>query len=455
MELTTKLVKKIQPLILLALLLFIQSNINAQPNFKEVLTESTALHGAGVSAIVVQNGKTLFKGSAGMANIELNIAMQNHHVHRIASITKQFTAAAILLLQEQGKLSVKDTLKKYFPDFPTEGHTVTLEHLLKHTSGLNNYTNSDETMTKRIPLPVTLEEMIDLFSTEPMLFAPNEQFAYSNTGYVLLGAIIEQLSGMSYGDFVKKHIFSKLGMTNSAIGGRQLVSNRAYPYTIEDGQIVNARPIDMQWPHAAGMLLSTVEDLAKWNTALHTNKLLSSESYEQLIRRGELSTATPTHYAMGLGFRPLADQEAIGHYGGINGFATAAMYLPKDKIFVVVLANSDNTNVGLIMEKLFAVALNISLPNPSPADINESTLKTWLGEYTVDENTTRKLYSENGKFFTLREGEQALEAIPTSGSRFYYPNSTSYFDLVSEDGVTKMKMYQNLSRYPSIAVKQN
>lgn len=441
-------------LILLVPITLIHPNIYAQSNYASVLANSTELHGAGVSAIVVQDGKTLFSGSAGNANIELNIPMQTDQVHRIASITKQFTAVSILLLQEQGKLSIEDSLAKYFPDFPTQGHAITLEQLLKHTSGLNNYTNSAETMSKRIAQPITMPEMLQLFSTEPMLFAPDEQFAYSNTGYVLLGAIIEQVSGMSYAAFVEDHIFSKLGMNDSTSGGRQLVDNRAYPYSFENGKVVNARPIDMQWPHAAGMSLSTVSDLAKWNTALHNQKLLNPESYKMLLSRGSLNNAQISNYAMGLGFRPLADQEAVGHYGGINGFATAAMYLPEDKLFVAVLANNDSTNAGLIMEQLFALALDISLPDAPEQTVNATALDAWLGEYSIDEDTSRKLYQEDGKYYTLRQGGQPLEAIPASSSRFYYPNTTSYFDLVIEGGLAKMKMYQNLSRHPSVAIKK-
>lgn len=249
-----------------------------QKRYKEILVENIEADEPGVAVIVSKKGKVLFQGAHGLANLEHNIPLTPNSVFRLGSITKQFTAAAIMMLQEQDKLSLTDNIHKYIPDFPTEGNDVTIEHLLTHTSGIANYTEDEEIFAKEIQVPTTIDDMLVRFAKHPMQFKTGEEMRYSNTGYILLGKIIEVVSGQSYADFIEENIFKKLGMQSSYYASSKIIPNRANGYDLTPNGVVNAMYIDMMWPHAAGALLSTVSDLNIWFSALREGGLISKKA---------------------------------------------------------------------------------------------------------------------------------------------------------------------------------
>ena len=258
------------------------SVVSASSEYQQMLDEAYPADGPGAAVIVVKGDEVVFRGAAGMANVELGVSLSPDNVFRLASITKQFTAAAILLLEEQDKLSVTDNINKYLPNYPTQGHTIKIENLLSHTSGIFNYTNIPGYMGgEKIRKDVTTEELIEVFANLPMDFAPGEQYRYSNSAYVLLGAIIEKVSGQSYADFIQTAIFDKLGMKHSYYGGPQIILNRANGYQGEAGDYSNAGFLSMSQPHAAGSLLSTVDDMTIWSKALFGGELLSKKSLKK------------------------------------------------------------------------------------------------------------------------------------------------------------------------------
>ena len=210
----------------------------------------------GASVIVVKDGKVIFRKGYGLANVELGVAVEPDMIFRIGSITKQFTAVAILMLEEQGKLSVKDEITKYFPDYPTQGKKITVEHLLNHTSGIKSYTSLPEWLPQwRKDFKV--DELIALFKDKPMDFAPGDSWSYNNSAYFLLGAIIEKASGQSYADFVEKHIFAPLGMKHSFYDNTErLITRRVAGYSKKGNDFVNCAYLSMSQPYAAGSLIS-------------------------------------------------------------------------------------------------------------------------------------------------------------------------------------------------------
>ncbi|MBT8103091.1 MAG: beta-lactamase family protein, partial [Gammaproteobacteria bacterium] len=263
-------------LVTLFLLLLVLPAYSGGENYQAWLDEAFPADGPGATVILVRDGDAIFRGAAGMANLELAVPMEPDHVLRIASITKQFTAAAILLLQDRGLLDVADDISQYLPDFPTQGEHITIARLLSHTSGVFSFTDipgywhGDLIRTDR-----SVGEMIELFADQPMRFSPGTDFSYSNSGYTLLGAIIERVSGKTYAEFLRTEVFEPLGMDDTQYGGRHVVERRASGYEGHENQYFNALPISMTHPHAAGALLSTVDDLARWNTALFGGRLLS------------------------------------------------------------------------------------------------------------------------------------------------------------------------------------
>ncbi len=434
----------------------VEAKKHSGTNYQSIIDKHIPKDGPGVAVIMSKNGNVIFQGAQGMANIEHQIPLTTDSVFRLGSITKQFTTAAIMMLQEQGKLSIQDDMKKYVPDFPTEGNTITIENLMTHTSGIANYTNDRELFTKEIQVPITLDNMLKRFEAHPMVFKTGDEMRYSNTGYVLLGKIIEVASGQSYADFIEQNIFKKLGMNSSRYGGEQIIPNRASGYENAHEGVVNASHIDMSWPHAAGSLLSTVGDLNIWNHALKTGKLISKESYQQMVKPFKLNDGSLSNYGYGFSLSKLNKYQTIEHGGGIPGFITWAVYIPSEDLYVAALTNSGNGNPGTVARSLIAEVLDIDIPKFKPASIDKNAAKQLLGTYKISDTASRTFLIEDGKFYTKRETGAKFEVIPYSQNGFYYEGGLTYFEITkNSDGKQVMNFYFNLNEKPQKAIKES
>jgi D-alanyl-D-alanine carboxypeptidase len=295
---------------------------------------------AGMSVAVVKGTDTLVMKGYGYADLEFDVPTPDHAVYEIGSVTKQFTASSILLLQEQGKLSLDDTITKYLPNYPTQGHTITIRRLLDHTSGIKGYTEMPEFrefMMRKLPK----DSLVALFSKKPFDFNTGDEMIYNNSAYFLVGLIIEKVSGMSYGDFVKKNLFDKAGMSDSRYCSESAIfKRRAHGYDMGPHGLQRAGYLDHTWPFSAGSLCSSVWDLVSWNHALHGGKILSPASYKELTTPGTLNDGIKLRYAKGLALHEVAGHRVIEHGGGINGFLSSSMYFPDDDAVIVVLVNS-------------------------------------------------------------------------------------------------------------------
>ena len=260
-------------LFLLCTILSVGVCAQSQEDYQKILSEYFTDDGPGATAIVAKGGEILYQGAAGMADLELQVPMDVRHVFRLGSITKQFTGIAIMMLVEDGEVALDDPLTKFLPDYPTGEHVITVEHLLTHTSGIQSYTDMPGFMEHEVRIGRSVDVLIDFFKDEPMQFAPGERWAYNNSGYILLGAIIEKASGQTYEAFVNEHIFEPLGMSRTYYDSHErVIAGRIPGYQPASGGPVNADFIDMSLPYAAGSLLSTVGDLLIWNTAVQSEK---------------------------------------------------------------------------------------------------------------------------------------------------------------------------------------
>lgn len=424
-------------------------------NYQTILDKSLAADGPGMTAILSEQGKVVYSGARGLANVEHQVPLKPDTVMRIGSISKQFTAAAIMMLVEQNKLALNDDIHKYVASFPTEGHTVTIEHLLTHTSGIANYTNDLTIMYRDALIPATLDQVLARAAKHPMIFAPGEKMAYSNTGYVLLGKIIEVASGQSYKQFIEQQIFAKLGMKNSYYGGPQIIANRASGYQGEGANLANASHIDMTWPHAAGSLLSTTGDLSIWFNALATGKLISNASFAKMTSPFKLNDGSLSYYGYGLSMQSLGGYKTINHNGGINGFSTDAVYVPEKQLYIAVLANSEELDPSYVLQRIAASALNITVPDFTPITLSKTQLANYLGDYEIAANNVRSLLYENGKLYSQRNNGRKFELIPFAENSFFYPNSNNYIVVEKNaQGDMVMKFYANLSPTPQQAIKR-
>jgi len=426
---------------------------NNVDRFDKILDQTVNSDAPGISVLVTEKGKTIYSAARGMANVELDVPLSVNSVFRLGSITKQFTCAAIMLLQERGKLSINDDIRKYIPDFPTEGHKITIKQLMSHTAGLANYTDNKTTMSKLIQAPTTLDEMLKLFAKEPMHSKPGEVMRYSNTGYVLLGKIIEVSSGGTYAEFLKHNIFDKNEMRDTQFGGLQLIKNRASGYTQTPEGLSNASLIDMSWPHAAGSLVSTVSDMAIWFKALSNGKIVSQKSYQQMVKPVLLNDKSESPYGFGLTNLKVRKHDAIAHGGGIPGFSTDAIYFPAEDIYIVALGNIDRSRARDIVQLFSAEMLGIKHKEFIPAKINQIDLEKALGTYKVNEKSIRTLSKENGVIYSQRDNGHKWEVIPMSNDSFYFKGTIDYFEIKEESGSIVMKMYSGLSELPQVSTK--
>src|SRR5262245_7719131 len=271
-----------------------------------LLTEVYKPDGPGAAVVVVKDGRVLFRKGYGMANLELGVPIAPDMVFRLGSITKQFTAVAILMLAEQGALALDDDITAFFPDYPTHGHTITVEHLLTHTSGIRSYTG----MPEWLPLwrkDFTVDELIDFFKHQPMDFAPGEKWSYNNSGYILLGAIIEKVSGKTYEQFLQQQIFEPLGMRQSYYDSTsRIIPRRVSGYSKGPEGYENAPYLSMTQPYAAGALASSVDDLALWDAALYGDRLIKPETLRRAFTSSTLNDGGATGYGYGWGISEYA-----------------------------------------------------------------------------------------------------------------------------------------------------
>jgi len=447
---------------LVTLLLFVSLSANyvaaktaTESDYKKVLSQYIDEKGPGVAVIVSQHGKVLYKDALGMANIEHKVPLKIDSVFRLGSITKQFTAAAIMMLAEQGKLSIQDDIHKYVPDFPTEGQVVTIENLLTHTSGIANYTDDENIWNNLLPTATTLDKMITEFAKHPMPLKTGEAMRYSNTGYVLLGKIIEVASKETYADFVEQHIFAKLGMKHSQYGGLQLIANRASGYSKHDNEYENAGPVNMMWPHAAGSLLSTVDDMDTWFTALRNGSLISKASYKKMIAPFVLNDKTNSNYGYGLSRMQINKYQAVGHGGGIHGFATNAFYVPEEGLYVAVLSNIASGTARNISLLLAAKALGVDIPKFETVQVDDSKIEAMMGTYWHNDDSKRTLMFEKGKVYSQRGDGHKWLVQPMSKNSFYFEDGLSYFTIDNnKQGKLVMNFYRDLSTSPEVAVQR-
>lgn len=418
---------------------------SASPDYQQWLEEAYPADGPGAAVIVVQDNEVVFRSASGMADMELGVPLSADNVFRLGSITKQFTAAGIMLLEDQGKLKVSDSISKYLPDYPTQGHTITIAHLLSHTSGIFNYTNIPGYFNGvEIRKDVSTDELIEVFANLPMDFAPGDQFRYSNSGYVLLGAIIERVSGQSYADFMQTAIFDKLGLQHSYHGGPQIILNRANGYGGAAGDYHNAGYLSMTQPHGAGALLSTVDDLAKWTNALFGGELVSKKSLEKMITDYELNNGERAGYGFGFSIGERFGEAEIAHNGGIHGFSTSGIWLPKQKTYVAVLANnSESGSPGFLAARMAFDAAGVDYPKLVAIDIETEKLLEYRGIYQITEDQSRTVLVEDGRLYTQRTGGGRMEVLAHGEDAFFYPGGFTHL-VFTRDGsgnVTGMDMF--------------
>lgn len=369
------------------------------------------------TALAARGNEVIFSKGYGSANLEWSIPNAPNTKFRLGSVTKQFTAAAILLLEEQGKLKIDDPVKNYIPNAPAAWDKITIFNLLTHTSGIPNFTSFPDFLTYT-RLSTTAEKNMEHFMDKPLDFPPGEKWSYSNSGYIVLQYLIEKVSGKSYEAFLQEHIFTPLGMKDSGYDSNTaLISHRASGYQTAPGGYSNAPFADMTTPGGAGGLYSTTEDLLKWTQGLFGGKLLSAASLTKM------TTPFKSDYAFGLGVRTVNGRKVIDHNGGIQGFTTHLSYYPDDKLTVVVLNNAGSPATDAIAEQLATLAHggNVVLQSEhKEITLDPSILARYTGAYKMAPPGGNMLITiEDGHLAGQLTGQQPLPIFPESETMFF------------------------------------
>ena len=332
------------------------------------------------SVLVVDGDRMLLDKGYGMADLEWNIPDAPDVKFRLGSVTKQFTATLVLLLQQDGKLKIEDPVSKYLPDAPKAWDKITVANLLGHTSGIPSFTNPKEFTVWKMS-PHTPEEELALFRDKPLDFEPGSQFAYSNSNFEVLGVVIEKVSGKKYGDLLRERIFAPLGMKDSGLDTDELIlPKRAQGYMPGPGGIVLARSESMTVPWAAGSIYSTTGDLLKWERGLFGGKVLSADSLKAMTTPGK------GNYGLGVGVDSKDGLKVVQHGGGIEGFNTHLLYVPERRIAVVALSNVNGVAPSMMAGQLLDVVLGklVTLANEMKAvPITKEELAKFAGVYDL------------------------------------------------------------------------
>lgn len=390
----------------------------------------------GISALVYSDGKILYRKAHGMANLELDVPMNPNHVIEIGSITKQFTAVSILMLMEQGKLNLDDEITKYIPDYPTLGKKITIHNLLNHTSGIKSYTSMPSFISSAAT-DKTPKELIDVFKDEPMDFDPGEKWLYNNSGYIILGHIIEEISGKSYEEFISEHIFTPLKMNNSCYGSKQrLVKNRATGYSPSENGFRNATYLSMTLPYAAGSIMSTVDDMLLWHKAIHNNSLITGKTRTLAFTTTVLNNGAAENYGYGWQMNEINGVTSIEHGGGIFGYVTHGVYVPSKNVYVITLTNRDGSSPQDATVKMAALAIGKPY---ATEDVNVSLSKVelnkWVGNYEFEHGVLRTISLENGQLFSQREGSSKMKIFADSANKFHFEGGLSTYSFKEENDI--------------------
>jgi CubicO group peptidase (beta-lactamase class C family) len=386
----------------------------------------------GASVLVAQNGEILYEKGFGYANLEHDIPVAPETKFRIGSITKQFTAAAILKLQEEGKLSVNDPLSKFIPDYP-RGDEATIHHLLAHTSGIHSYTNKSDFM-KTASSYIEPEELINSFKNDSYDFNPGEQWLYNNSGYFLLGYIVEKVSGAYYAEYLKKTFFEPLDMKDTGIHHwRLILEHEATGYAYENGKVEKAMNWDMSRAGGAGALYSTVRDLYRWNEAVFNGKVLKEDALKTAftpvkLNNGKEANAFGVGYGYGWMLNPERGLKKIAHGGGLHGFSTYLARYPEQNFTVVVLTNAlpppPSVDPGSLADDIAEIYLWEQMETykrPAiAATADTSVYNDYVGRYEYPMSAVLIVTTDGDKLFAQLTGQEKFEVFSKANDEFFW-----------------------------------
>lgn len=439
-------VKIFLPFFLLIISISTIKSQNIKSKIDNLVKKTYTEDGPGIAIIIEKNGTTYYKKTFGKSNLELNKNISTETVFQIGSLTKQFTAVAILMLEEEGKLNLNDNILKYFPDYPTNGNDITIHNLLNHTSGISGRTPVSNKKLRTMGMKA--EDLIEYIKKQPLKFNSGDQFSYSNSGYILLGRIVEIITGVSYETFIENIFFKKLKMNNSRYGDdKEIIHNIASGYQFNGQEYVNAPNISMSLFYSAGAILSTVDDLLKWQKALISGQLINQTNYLKATSGSNLNNGVRIPYGYGWRVRKINNSNAIVHGGATSGFMSTSIYLKAEKVSIIALTNcycKEQKDLQKVTFKIASLLTTTSaVKNIDKVELSKKELTEWIGNYQLNNNTYITITLINDSLYGYNSNKKNIKhrLVPLSTTNFTFENKKLNFQfMISENGEKKLKM---------------
>jgi D-alanyl-D-alanine carboxypeptidase len=399
----------------------------------------------GAVVLLARNGAPVFRKAYGFANEELNVSMSTDHKFGIGSVSKQFAAVSLLLLQQEGKLSIKDDIRKYLTAYNTHGRTITLEHILSHTSGIPSYSElyGFDTLVNQ---PVSLATLVKFFETPDLLFEPGSDWSYSNSGFVLAALVVEKIAGQPFNDFLKQRIFNPLLMTETSVGTSDFVirnKTAEYGRTTPFGQFKLETQYDWYWAYGAGQIVSTADDMLKWDEALYSGNFISKDLVTLAHKSFILSSGKPANYGLGWGISAIGDKPMIQHGGAIGGYRAQAIRIPDDHLYCVVLSNYGITNASVVSNKV--MSLLYSFPELKETSFAPADLAGIEGVYESLNAGSRlqKNYGSKPAFISIHTDKDEIWMIRSGSAKTFLAYGGKDVLFSKQNPFTQIKIERN------------
>ncbi|MCU7555137.1 beta-lactamase family protein [Alteromonas sp. ASW11-19] len=415
----------------------VMANDNSQDTKNKLNTifqQQFSSNSPGATVLVAKKGQIILHKAYGLANVEHNIPLKVDMHFRIASLTKQFTTTAILKLHQDGKLNIHELLSKHLPNYQ-HADRVTIAHLASNRSGIPDYTNFEGFKEVEEKREKSLDELIEYFSDQELAFSPNHRQQYSSSNFILLGKLIEHVSGHSYEEYLQNTFFAPLQMDSTQMGAhRKIMPGRVDGYEFEKGKLINAPYLSMTAPHAAGALRSTTMDLYKWQRGLLSGKVINQDLLDKAWSAENLADGFSSTYGFGWFVGHLDGAKTVSHEGGIQGFSTFAAILPEHDVHLIILSN----NPHAIQDSLYYLAARVlQVVREKPVDppyfaVPRKLRAKMVGEYVFEDIWSAKIFEEEGKLFMKLQWEDAPRELIFDGiDAVYYSGTWSKFQTLS------------------------
>lgn len=430
--------------------LFGQGVAERMSTYLQLLADDERFNG---SVLVAKGDQILLTKEIGDAAIEYGIPITPATKFRIGSITKQFTAMAVMQLVEAGKIDLEGKITNYLPDYPpANGEKITIHHLLTHSSGIPSYTGMTEIMKHRGSMEEAPEDFIKNFWEKELEFEPGSKFKYNNSGYYLLGMIIEKVSDMPYDEYVRQNIFEPLGMTNSGYEHyRDVIPNLAEGYAAVGDYPEKCGNIVTDMAGAAGALYATTEDLLKWHRALLDQKLISKSGYEKIF------TPQIKNYGYGWTVEEHFGKTVYSHSGGIDGFRSMGILLPEEKFSVIVLSNLESANSTRIAQDLAKMHLGEPVEMPEvteQVEVDQQTLEKYTGTYNLFPGFDIKVIRKEDQLMIHPTNQDPSPIFPETDTMFFSKMVNAKIEFIIDEAgtVSELVLHQN-GAHPGKRVK--